>query len=194
MSTMPGMPAEVREALAKNWKLLVAGGILAIILGLIAIILPLLASLTITIVVGILLLIGAVGFIADAISGGTTWHRIGRIILAIIYVVAGVWLLINPIEGTITLTIVLIVFFLISGIFRIIAGLQARGNPGSGWLIVNGVLSIVIALLVWADFPSSAEWAVGLLVGIALLFDGIAFLTTGLAGKKAAESGSSETA
>lgn len=192
MSTMPGMPAEVREALSKNWKLLVAGGILAVILGIVAIILPLLASIAITYVVGILLLIGAVAFIADAISGGTGWHRVGRVILAILYVIAGVWLLINPIEGTITLTIVLIVFFLVSGIFRIIAGLQARGTPGAGWLIVNGILSIIIALLVWGDFPSSAEWAIGLLVGIALLFDGISMITVGMAGKKMGEPGAQQ--
>jgi uncharacterized membrane protein HdeD (DUF308 family) len=192
VSTMPGMPAEVREALSKNWKLLVAGGVLAVILGVIAIVLPLLASIAITYVVGILLLIGAVAFIADAISGGTGWHRIGRVILAVLYVIAGVWLLINPIEGTITLTVVLIVFFLVSGIFRIIAGMQARGAPGAGWLIVNGVLSIIIALLVWGDFPSSAEWAIGLLVGIALLFDGISMITVGMAGKKISESSTQE--
>jgi uncharacterized membrane protein HdeD (DUF308 family) len=192
MAAMPGMPAEIREALAKNWKLLMAGGILSVVLGAIAIILPPLASVTITYVVGILLLVGAVAYVAEAISRGTTGHRIWSAIVAVVYVIAGVWILINPIEGTITLTIVLIVFFLAMGVMRVIAGIGMRraGEPNSGWIIVNGVLSVAIALLVWADFPSSAAWAIGLLVGIQLLFDGMALIASAVAGKKIAEGGS----
>lgn len=192
MAAMPGMPAEIREALAKNWKLLMAGGILSVVLGAIAIILPPLASVTITYVVGILLLVGAVAYVAEAISRGTTGHRIWSAIVAVVYVIAGVWILINPIEGTITLTIVLIVFFLAMGVMRFVAGLQMRraGEPNAGWIIVNGVLSVLIAVLVWVDFPSSAAWAIGLLVGIQLLFDGMALIASAIAGKKMAEGGS----
>jgi uncharacterized membrane protein HdeD (DUF308 family) len=75
---------------------------------------------------------------------------------------------------------------------RVIAGIGMRraGEPNSGWIIVNGVLSVAIALLVWADFPSSAAWAIGLLVGIQLLFDGMALIASAVAGKKIAEGGS----
>lgn len=192
MSTaMPGLPPELREALSKNWKLLLAGGIISVVLGLIAIIIPPLASVGITILVGILLLVGAVGMVAEAISRGTTGHRIWSGILAVLYVIAGVWLLINPVEGTITLTVVLIVFFLVIGLFRLIAGIQGRsgGVPNAGWMIVNGILSIAIAVLVLLDLPSSAAWAIGLLVGIQLLFDGMMLITTAMAGKKLAEGG-----
>ncbi|MFM8612302.1 MAG: HdeD family acid-resistance protein [Actinomycetota bacterium] len=192
MSTaMPGLPPELREALSKNWKLLLAGGIISVVLGLIAIIVPPLASVGITILVGILLLVGAVGMVAEAISRGTTGHRIWSAILAVLYVIAGVWLLINPVEGTITLTIVLIVFFLVIGLFRLIAGIQGRGAgvPNAGWMIVNGILSVAIAVLVLLDLPSSAAWAIGLLVGIQLLFDGMMLITTAMAGKKLAEGG-----
>lgn len=192
MSTaMPGLPPELREALSKNWKLLLAGGIISVVLGAIAIIIPPLASVGITILVGILLLVGAVGMVAEAISRGTTGHRIWSAILAVLYVIAGVWLLINPVEGTITLTVVLIVFFLVIGLFRLIAGIQGRsgGVPNAGWMIVNGVLSIAIAVLVLLDLPSSAAWAIGLLVGIQLLFDGMMLITTAMAGKKLAEGG-----
>jgi len=192
MSTaMPGLPPELREALSKNWKLLLAGGIISVVLGLIAIIVPPLASVGITILVGIQLLDGAVGMVAKAISRGTTGHCIWSAILAVLYVIAGVWLLINPVEGTITLTIVLIVFFLVIGLFRLIAGIQGRGAgvPNAGWMIVNGILSVAIAVLVLLDLPSSAAWAIGLLVGIQLLFDGMMLITTAMAGKKLAEGG-----
>ena len=74
---------------------------------------------------------------------------------------------------------------------RLIAGIASRGKvPNAGWTIVNGVLSIVIAVLVIGDLPSSAAWAIGLLVGIQLLFDGFALIATAMAGKQLAESGS----
>lgn len=186
MSTAtPGMPPELREALAKSWKTLMTAGIISIVLGAIAIIVPPLASVTITLLVGILLLIGAVAYIAEAVSRGTTRHRIWSVIVAVIYVIAGVWLIINPAEGTITLTWVLAIFFLVIGIFRILAGIQARGQvPNAGWTIVNGVLAVLIAVLVIANLPSSAAWAIGLLVGIQLLFDGIMMVVAAQQGKK----------
>jgi uncharacterized membrane protein HdeD (DUF308 family) len=193
MSTaMPGLPPEIKTALGKSWKLLLTAGIISTVLGAIAIILPPLASVTITYLVGILLLIGAVAYVAEAISRGSTGHRIWSGVLAVLYVVAGVWLIINPVSGTITLTWILAIFFLLIGVLRLIAGIASRGKvPNAGWTIVNGVLSIVIAVLVIGDLPSSAAWAIGLLVGIQLLFDGIALIATAMAGKQLAESGSS---
>ena len=192
MSTaMPGLPPEIKTALGKSWKMLLTAGIISVVLGAIAIIVPPLASVTITYLVGILLLIGAVAYVAEAISRGSTGHRIWSAVLAVLYVFAGVWLIINPISGTITLTWILAIFFLLIGVLRLVAGIASRGKvPNSGWTIVNGVLSILIALLVIGNLPSSAAWAIGLLVGIQLLFDGIALIATALAGKQLAESGS----
>ena len=190
-AAMPGLPPEIKTALGKNWKMLLTAGIISTVLGAIAIIVPPLASVTITYLVGILLLIGAVAFVAEAISRGSTGHRIWSALLAVLYVFAGVWLIINPVSGTITLTWILAIFFLLIGVLRLIAGIASRGKvPNAGWTIVNGVLSIVIAVLVIGDLPSSAAWAIGLLVGIQLLFDGIALIVTAMAGKKLAESGS----
>ena len=191
MSAMTGLPPEIKTALGKSWKLLLTAGIISVVLGAVAIIVPPLASVTITYLVGILLLIGAVAFVAEAISRGATGHRIWSALLAVLYVFAGVWLIINPVSGTITLTWILAIFFLLIGVLRLIAGIASRGKvPNAGWTIVNGVLSIVIAVLVIGDLPSSAAWAIGLLVGIQLLFDGFALIATAMAGKKLAESGS----
>ena len=192
MSTaMPGLPPEIKTALGKSWKLLLTAGIISTVLGAIAIIVPPLASVTITYLVGVLLLIGAVAFVAEAISRGSTGHRIWSALLAVLYVFAGVWLIINPVSGTITLTWILAIFFLLIGVLRLIAGIASRGKvPNAGWTIINGVLSILIAVLVIGDLPSSAAWAIGLLVGIQLLFDGIALIATAMAGKQLAESGS----
>ena len=111
-AAIPGMPPELKEALGKSWKMLMTAGIISIVLGSIAIIVPPLASVTITLLVGILLLVGAVAYVAEAIARGTTGHRVWSAILAVLYVIAGVWLIINPVSGTITLTWVLAIFFL----------------------------------------------------------------------------------
>ena len=191
MSAMTGLPPEIKTALGKSWKLLLTAGIISTVLGAIAIIVPPLASVTITYLVGILLLIGAVAFVAEAISRGSTGHRIWSALLAVLYVFAGVWLIINPVSGTITLTWILAIFFLLIGVLRLLAGIASRGKvPTAGWTLVTGVRSIVIAVLVIGDLPSSAAWAIGLLVGIQLLFDGFALIATAMAGKKLAESGS----
>jgi uncharacterized membrane protein HdeD (DUF308 family) len=85
---------------------------------------------------------------------------------------------------------VLAIFFLMLGLFRILAGVAGRGTmPNSGWTIVNGFLAVIIAVMVLADLPSSAAWAIGLLVGIQLLFDGIMMISAGMAAKKLFESG-----
>ena len=189
-AAIPGMPPELKEALGKSWKMLMTAGIISIVLGSIAIIVPPLASVTITLLVGILLLVGAVAYVAEAIARGSTGHRIWSAILAVLYVIAGVWLIVNPISGTITLTWVLAVFFLVIGVFRILAGIQARGQvPNAGWTIVNGVLAVVIAVLVLGELPSSAAWAIGLLVGIQLLFDGIMMVMAASAGKRLSAGG-----
>ena len=191
MSAMTGLPPEIKTALGQSWKMLLTAGIISVVLGAIAIIVPPLASVTITYLVGILLLIGAVAYVAEAISRGSTGHRIWSAVLAVLYVFAGVWLIINPVSGTITLTWILAIFFLLIGVLRLIAGISSRGKvPNAGWTIINGVLSILIAVLVIGDLPSSAAWAIGLLVGIQLLFDGIALIATAMAGKQLAESGS----
>lgn len=192
MSAMPGMSPELKDALAKSWKLLLTAGIISAVLGAIAIALPQVASVTITLLVGIMLLIGAVSYVAEAISRGTTGHRIWSAIVAVLYVIAGVWLIINPVSGTITLTWVLAIFFLVIGIIRILAGIAARGKvPNAGWTIVNGVLAVLIAILVIANLPDDAAWAIGLLVGIQLLFDGIMMIVAGMAAKKLAEGATS---
>jgi uncharacterized membrane protein HdeD (DUF308 family) len=181
------IPEPARETLERNWKWIVAGGVLALVLGTIAILVPPVASVTTSILLGWLLVFAAVFVSASAFQEREFWPIAVRILLAALYLVAGIFLLVAPLTGTITLTFVLVAWLWVDGAFRIVGAIMHRGAPGRGWLAAGGVLSILLGVLIWVDFPSSAAWAIGLLVGVNLLFWGINLIVLGFAGRELAE-------
>jgi uncharacterized membrane protein HdeD (DUF308 family) len=176
-----------REALGRQWKWLVAAGLLAIILGAIAIIVPAVGSVGAAILIGWLLIFGSAFVLASAFHERELLPIAVRVVLAGLWVLAGLLLLLSPLTGTITLTVVLIAWFVVDGVFRIAEAILRPELTGRGWLAVGGVLSILLGVLIWADFPSSATWALGLLVGINLLVYGMQLLTLGLTGRQLAQ-------
>jgi uncharacterized membrane protein HdeD (DUF308 family) len=146
-------------------------GVLAIIGGFVAILVPALASVATAIFIGWVLVFGGIVLLMDVVRH--EGHRFLRGLYALLVLAVGIYLLLAPLEGTITLTFVLVVNFLVIGTVRVFIGASLRGQPGGGAVILNGVLSILIGLLILVDFPSSADWAIGLLVGVDLLFFGV---------------------
>ena len=109
-------------------------------------------------------------------------------LLAGLTVVAGVWILIFPLSGTITLTLVLVAWLWMVGGLRMLAWWRMRDTEDDIWLtLVSGIVSIILGVLIWADLPSSATWAIGLLVGIELLFTGGALIAMAIAGRNLAQ-------
>jgi uncharacterized membrane protein HdeD (DUF308 family) len=185
----PSVADPIRERMERNWKWLVAGGVLALVLGAIAIVVPPVASVATSILIGWLLVIASAFVLTSAFQEHGFWPVAGRVLLAALYVFAGVWLLVAPLEGTITLTVVLVAWLFVDGAFRLVAALMQPRAPGRGWLAAGGALSILLGILIWIDFPSSAAWAIGLLVGINLLFSGVNLLMLGFASRQLAHRG-----
>jgi uncharacterized membrane protein HdeD (DUF308 family) len=174
-----GVNAAVRE----HWKAFLFEGVLLVILGLAAIIVPPLASLAITIFLGWLFLISGVAGLAL-----TFWARQlpgfwWSLISALLAIAAGFILLAWPIQGTLTLTIVVGAYFLAEGVATIMYALEHRRELSRrwSWLLVSGLMDIIIAAIVIAGLPGSALWAIGLLVGINLLFGGATLIGVALA-------------
>jgi uncharacterized membrane protein HdeD (DUF308 family) len=163
---------------ARNW--LVGTGTLAILGGLAAIVVPAVASVAITIFVGWVLVF------AGAVMGAHAWQMRGRghggarILNALLTFLLGLVLVIFPLGATITLTVLLAAWFAASGALLLAGGLRVRGTPGAGMMIFNGVLSLLLGLLIAVDLPSSAGWAIGLLVGIHLVFWGVRALAAAM--------------
>ena len=162
-------------------------GILAIIIGIIAIAVPAVASVSIAVLVGILVIVLAVAWLFAAIGSGATggWKVVG-IILSILLLIGGLWILFNPVEATVGLTAVIAIVFIVMGIVRVVAAIGDTGGEGRGLLAFGGILAIILGILIAADFPSSAAWAIGLLVGIQFLFDGLGLVLMSSAVKRAA--------
>jgi uncharacterized membrane protein HdeD (DUF308 family) len=181
------LQARMRAAVREHWKAFLIEGIVLAILGLAAIIVPQLASLAVTIYLGwMFLVMGILGLVMTFWARGMPglWWSL---ISAVLAIVAGVILIARPMQGVLTLTIVLGVFFLAEGVATIMYALEHRRELSgrSSWLIVSGVIDILISGMIITGLPSSAEWAIGLLVGINLLFGGTSLIGMALAARQA---------
>jgi uncharacterized membrane protein HdeD (DUF308 family) len=178
----------VNKSLHEHWKLYLIEGIVLVVLGAAAIVLPPLATLAVTILVGwLFLLSGVVGLFT------TFWMRAApgfwwSLLSALLGIVAGVWLLAAPVTGALSLTVILVAFFIIEGIASIMFSLDhKRELTGQwGWMLVSGIIDLVLAVMIFAGLPSTAAWAIGLLVGINLLFGGTALIAMALHARHAA--------
>jgi len=159
-------------------------GVLAIVIGCIAILVPAVASVGTAIFIGWVLLIVGGFMIAAAFSAHSVGSLLLRMLWALLTVIVGLWLIIEPHNGTLTLTLVLGIYFLFMGLTRITVAFIGRGQPNAGWVGLSGVCGLIIGILVLAKFPSSADWAIGLLVGIDLIFAGWTLTSVSLVGKE----------
>jgi uncharacterized membrane protein HdeD (DUF308 family) len=167
---------------ASGWFIGMA--VVFILLGILAIIEPGLAGLAVTILVGWLLIFGGMAHLVAAFSGGGAGRVIWQVLIGIVYIVGGFYFLTHPLLGLGTLTLLLGVIILTEGVFEVIVYFRTRGEGGSGWLLVNALITLLLGGLIWFHWPSSSVWAIGTLVGVNLLMTGISRLMFGLAARK----------
>jgi uncharacterized membrane protein HdeD (DUF308 family) len=167
-----------------HWKLVLAQGIVMMVLGFLAVAEPNVATIAIGIFVGWLFFIGG---IFRALS---VWQSRGMpgfawsLLTALLAILLGLILIFRPLAGVLTLTMVLIAFFILEGITAIALAVQHREHLRSwGWVLFSGIIDLLLAYLIWAGWPSSADWAIGLLVGINMLFFGLSLVMTALAAR-----------
>jgi uncharacterized membrane protein HdeD (DUF308 family) len=188
--TMNQTPAEsigraVASAIHEHWVMFLIEGIILVILGIVAIVLPPIATIAFTIIIGwIFLVSGILGLIT------TFWARLApgfwwALISAIIAIAAGVVLLLWPISGAVSLTLVLIAFFVVEGIASILYAVEHRNQLTGrwGWMLVSGIIDLILAAIIFSGLPGTAVWALGLLVGINMVFGGVALIGMALAAR-----------
>ena len=175
----------VTRTVREHWKLFLIEGIILVILGLFAVALPLLAGLAVTILFGWLFLIsGAVGLVttfAMRQAPGFWWSLIS----AVLGIVVGVLLLVQPGVGLVSLTYVLIAFFIVEGVVTIMFALEHRRQLTGrwGWMLTSGVVDLFLALTILAGLPGSVGWALGLIVGINMVFGGASMIGMALSAR-----------
>ena len=175
----------------KGWFF--ALGALLVLTGTAAIILPHVATLSIELFAGGILLVASIFQIIHAFSAKNWMGFAWELLMGIIYLVGGVFMITNPLAGILALTIILAATFVAEGAVRAVLALRIRPNDGWGWLLLGGIVSILVGLMIFAKFPSSALWAIGLLVGINFVMAGWSFIMLPLAAKRidTGESGTS---
>jgi uncharacterized membrane protein HdeD (DUF308 family) len=162
----------------------ISAAVLFIVLGIFAIIEPGVATLGVTLLVGWLLIIGAVGHLIAAFKGVGTKQVIFQLLIAVAYFIGGIYFLTHPLMAGSTLTLLLAGVILAEGVLEIISYFRMKSEGASGWVLFNGIVTIVLGCLIWFQWPSSTVWAIGILVGVNLLITGITRLMFGLAVRK----------
>jgi uncharacterized membrane protein HdeD (DUF308 family) len=174
-------PAAIAKTIT-GWFL--AMSVLFIVLGILAIIEPGIAGLAVTLLVGWLLIFGAVAHFVTAFKGGGTKQVFWQVLIGIVYLIGGLYFLTHTIMAVGTLTLLLGGIFLAEGVFEIVAYFRTRLEGASWWLLFNGIVTLVLGGLIWFHWPSSSVWAIGTLVGVNLLMTGISRLMFGLAARR----------
>lgn len=168
------MIASSTRALAKEslgW--LTALSVLMIIAGILAIVVPPAAGIAVAILVGWLLVFSGGAHFAFAwrtrSAGGFLWEGL----LGILYIAVGAYILLHPVAGLASLTLALAIYLFVEGILEFALSLLLRPMPGSSWILLDGIITLILAVMIWRTWPSSTEWVIGTLVGISMLFSGV---------------------
>ena len=162
----------------------IAFSVLLIVLGLAALALPFLAGVAVEGIVAWLLIFGGVAHLVLAFHVRGAGSHVWEALVGLAYLVAGIFLFVHPVAGLVSLTFFLGVYLLVKGLFELVAGFTLRGVSGSVWMLVDAVISIILAVMIWAHLPTAAGWAIGTLLGVAILFSGISRLMFALAARR----------
>jgi uncharacterized membrane protein HdeD (DUF308 family) len=174
------------EAVEVKWGWILVLGIALVVLGLVALGNMLFFTNLSMVLLGILLLIGGIVFLIAGFADGFWWMLI-NILVGIVLLIAGIWLIGNPTLGAITFTFVLALYWIVAGILKIVHGIFGPG-PGKGWQLFIGIVDLVLGLVIYANWPISGTWLIGLFIGIDLILSGIGWIVLSFAARSVVRS------
>jgi uncharacterized membrane protein HdeD (DUF308 family) len=164
---------------AVTWSIVLSG--LMIAAGVVAVFMPALARVAVTAIVGWLLIFSGLLHVAFAWRANRAGTVLREILLGIVYGAVGIYLVASPLGGLQSLTIAVAIYLFVEGVLEFVLSFELRPAPGAGWLLFDGIVTLVLAALIWSTWPSSALWVVGTLVGLSMFFSGITRLMFSMA-------------
>ena len=179
---------DIRAAIRKHWVLFLIQGVIMVILGILAVGEPMVATLAVTLFAGWLFLISGIVGLAGIFTArhvpGFWW----ALITAILAILVGIYLIWRPLSGVLSLTLAVGAFFGAQGIVQIITAIGHHKVLSSWvWMLITGIANVILALIIWAGFPGTADWVLGLLFGINLLLWGFSLIMTAIACRAVAD-------
>jgi len=166
------------EAIESSWGWAVAAGVVMAIIGIFAMVYPVLTSVGTVFAIGAVIVVASISQLVHAFTvgrvGGFFWH----LFVAFVYAAVGLMLLAYPLGGVITLTFLLSVYFMVSGVSKAAIALMSMDTHSWGWMLASGILSVILGILVITSWPVGSLWFLGFIVGIDLFFGGISLAAT----------------
>jgi uncharacterized membrane protein HdeD (DUF308 family) len=183
----PHLEFGVAQSIHEHWGLFLAEGLILLVLGLIAVVVPPIATVAVTLVIGwLFLLSGILGLVTTFWARGAPgfWWSL---LSAVLGVVVGAMMIASPLGGALSLTLLLIAFFIVEGVASIMFAVEHRRSLSGrwGWMLASGIVDLILAAVVFGGLPGAAAWVIGLLVGINLVFGGVALVMMALQARTA---------
>ena len=160
-------------------------GVLLIVFGMVAIGSPLLAAVAVNVAIAWLIVLAGVVHLMLALRAHGAGNMIWKLLVGLAYLFFGAYLIMHPVLGVASLTLVLASLFLIEGILDIVLFFKMRAVGGSSWVLVDGIITVLLGLLIYMQWPSSSAWAIGILVGVSMIISGATRVMLSLAVRKA---------
>ncbi|MFD1585798.1 HdeD family acid-resistance protein [Halorientalis brevis] len=179
MSTETPTDATLATVVADKRRTLQAAGVLLALLGVLAIAFPFVTGISLALLFGATLIVGGVFHYAHAFSAAGWSGSIAQVLLGLLYTGAGILLMANPVLTLASLTVLLVAFLAVEGLVLIGLSFTVRNEPNWEWNVFSGLLSLLLAALLWAGLPSTAAWGLGLILGVNLLTTGVGLVFLG---------------
>ena len=187
MSEVQELESGFIAGIRKNSTLAVVTGIGMLICGFLAIGSPFGVGLSVTIFVGAMLAVGGIAQCFLALRAGAFGRGLMVFLAGALTAVVGFYLMNQPLAGLASITLFLSAYFIVTGIFELVGALQIRPAAGWGWMLFNAIVTLLLGLMIWRQFPLSGAWAVGVLFGAKLIFSGTSLIIIGRAVRGAAK-------
>jgi uncharacterized membrane protein HdeD (DUF308 family) len=160
-------------------------GVLLTIFGMLAVASPFIAAVAVSVVIAWLIVLAGLVHLMLAFRAHGAGSMIWKLLVGLAYLFFGVYLILHPVLGVASLTLLLASLFLIEGLLDIILFFQMRPLGGSGWVLVDGIITLLLGLMIYMRWPSSSAWAIGTLVGVSMIISGVTRVMLSLAVRKA---------
>jgi len=168
-------------------------GVLLIVFGMVAVASPFLAAVAVNVVVAWLIVLAGVVHLMLAVRAHGAGSMIWKLLVGIAYLCFGGYLIVHPLVGVASLTLLLATLFLVEGVLDVVLFFKMRPLQGSGWVLTDGIVTLLLGALIYLQWPTSSAWAIGTLVGISMIFSGVARVMMSLAVRKVAGTASASS-
>lgn len=189
--TVPNPAPKLTQLVRDNWWKFLVLGVLMVIGGMIVLVMPLASSIGVALVIGLVLIVVGVLQIWHAMQVKAWAGFLWQTLTGLIAIIGGIAIYYNPVAGTEALTLILSIVFMAQGVAQAMFAFRLKPHDGWGWILASGIISVAAGILILFDFPGSSAWALGLVAGISIMFNGWSYIAISLAAHKHAGDNSS---